>query len=165
MRRTRLERKTPLRRTPLQASKEAVEFGTGPYQPTLKRTRLKALSEKGRRQRDADAAQVRDEGTAFHDAIRGLRCVVCGRTASEARLAGTWHQSHHVVRQEVMRRLGLREQLWCPDAAVCCCEQPCHAEHTSRKRRIPYSALPARAVAFAKRHGLLNELEREYPTC
>lgn len=160
MRRTRLERKTPLRRTGF--APYPPEYGTGPYKPPLKRTRLRALSEKGRRQRDADTAQVKAEGAAFHAAIRGQRCVKCGRTSQEARAAGTRHQAHHVLRQEVLKRLGLREALWDPDSAVCCCE-PCHSAHTSRKERIPYEALPARAIAFAKRHGLLDELDREYP--
>lgn len=163
MRRTRLERKTPLRRSGF--AERPVEFGTGPYQPTLRRTRLKALSEKGRRQRNADQAAVKAGGGAFHAAIKGQRCVKCGRTSSEAREAGTRHQAHHVIRQEVLKRLGLREALWDPDSAVCVCDEPCHRRHSGRQERIPYEVLPARAVAFAKRHGLLNELEREYPTC
>lgn len=123
---------------------------------------LKPLSAKARARRQEDSERVQREGAAFHAAIQGERCVVCGRTAQEALEAGTRHHAHHGVRKEVLKRLGLRELLWDPKNAVCLCEQPCHAEHTSRKRRIQVDRLPDRVWAFAKQHGLLEQLQTEY---
>lgn len=142
------------------------ESGTGPFKKPrkpMKRTRLKPISEKGREARAAAARQVGQEGKAFHDAIRGLPCVVCRRTAKEALDAGTRHQAHHAIRQEVLKRMGLRASLWSPNLAVCVCEEPCHGRHTRRVKRIPLAAIPKNVRQYVKLLGLDDELAKEYP--
>lgn len=153
MKRTALTRKTGLeRRTPLDSRSE------------LKRTPLKPISDKQRARKREDAARVEAEGAAFHAAILGERCVVCGRTDAQAReKTGYGHQAHHGVRQEVLKRLGLHHLLWDKRNAVCACEEPCHRRHTSRHRRILRAELPERVLAFAVNEGLERELDREYP--
>lgn len=130
---------------------------------TLKRGRLKPISDKKRAQKKDDAARVEAEGSAFHAAIKGERCVVCGRTNDEAwQATGYGHQAHHALPQRVLKRLGLRHLLWDPRNAVCCCTEPCHRRHTDGHAKIPYEALPARALVFCGQFGLLVELRREY---
>ena len=148
-----MKRSGPLRRkTPLKAS-------TGLSQ---RRSRLKPVSDKKQAVRAADAERVAQEGAAFHAAIKGERCVVCGRSKYEAwRETGYGHHSHHAIRQEVLRRLGLRHLLWDTGLAVCVCEEPCHRQHTTRHRRIRLAELPDRCHQFAARHGLEDELAKE----
>jgi hypothetical protein len=160
-----LRRKAPLeRRAPLSPSaldRREVQ-GTGPF--AKPRKRLRPLSEKKRAERAADAAQAEAEGKAFRAAIKGLRCAVCGRTEAEAYAeTGLGHEAHHVVRKEVLKRLGLRALLWAPEAAVCLCEEPCHRQHTTRKRRVLRAELPAAALSWAAAWGLADEVALEYP--
>lgn len=99
---------------------------------------------------------------AFKDAVRGRVCVVCAKSGREAhQLTGMGHESHHGVRRQVLRRLGLPE--WDPRLAVCVCTEPCHRRHTSRHRRILRAELPPALLEFVAEHGLQLELEREYP--
>jgi hypothetical protein len=125
--------------------------------------RMSPISEKGRDARARAAEQVSREGKAFHDAIRGLRCVVCGRTAAEAREDGTRHQAHHAIRKEVLKRLGLTMHLWSPNLAVCVCEEPCHGQHTRRSKRILRAVLPGHVLQHVRLLGLEDELLKEYP--
>jgi hypothetical protein len=105
---------------------------------------------------------------AFKAAIGGMRCVVCGKTEREAlewsrRELGfaVGLEAHHGVRRQVLRRLHLDE--WAEALATPVCQEPCHRQHTSRKRRILREELPARLTAYVQEHGLGLELEREYP--
>ncbi len=132
--------------------------------PLRRRTPLKQQSDRQSVAVAQERALVEKEGLAFRQAIRGERCVVCGRSEREAyEETGLGHQAHHVIRQEVLRRLSLDRHLWAPRAAVCVCEEPCHRRHTSRMARIRRSQLPARALEFVKELGLELELEKEYP--
>lgn len=140
MKRTELKRRTPLER----------------------KSQLRPISEKQAAKRADARAAVAEHGGEFHAAIHGERCVVCKKTAAEARAAGTRHQAHHAIRQEVLRRLGLESELWNPKLAVCVCEEPCHRRHTERHQRIRWVALPGRVIAEVFRLGLQLELEKEY---
>lgn len=131
----------------------------------LKRTPLKAISEKARRRNTARAAQAAGEAAAFRAAILGHRCIVCGRSQDEAYVAtGHGHEAHHGVRKEVLKRLGLEHLLWEPGNALPLCEEPCHRRHTRRYRRVLRSELPDAFVAWCRANGLLVALEREYPS-
>lgn len=151
-----MKRGGPLRRTPL--ARGASE---------LKRTRLAPVSQKGRAKIEAAAALVRREGKAFHDAIVGEACVACGRTAWEARAAGTRHQAHHAISQQRLRRLGLERLAWAPELALCLCEEPCHRRHTDAVARLRRGMIPesrrALLEAWCASHGLLDALSRELP--
>lgn len=136
----------------------------------LRRSRLKPVSEKQRAKLAVEAAAVREHGAVFRAAIRGERCVVCGRTEREARDATGWgHEAHHGIRQETLRGLDLEELLWEPGNAIALCQEPCHRQHTSRKSRVPRANLPARFLAWIAAldvdHGvnLWHEVEKEYP--
>jgi hypothetical protein len=140
VKRSPIERKTELKRT----------------------TRLKPASDKQRRKVELAKVQVEVEGKAFFDQIKGERCVVCGKTAAEAREAGTRHQAHHAISQERLKKLGLHRFLWDKRDAVCVCEEPCHRRHTSAMRRIKREELPSRVEEFVRELGLEHLLEREY---
>jgi hypothetical protein len=145
-------KRSPLRRrTPLRGATD------------LKRSRLKPISDKRAERREADLLQLQREGKAFRDAIKGQRCIVCGRSESEA-WAATWQgvEAHHAIPQQRLRRLGRKELLWAPQLALCVCVV-CHAPHTSRKARIPRARLPEPLIAFCREHGLERELDLEYP--
>ena len=130
--------------------------------PLKRKSRLKPISDKRLARRAAEREQAAREGKAFRDAIKGQRCVVCGRTERESYVfSGRGHEAHHGLPQQRLRRLGLQEVLWAPQLAVCVCVS-CHAAHTSRKARIPVQSLPKPLVAFAAEHGLAAELDREY---
>lgn len=130
--------------------------------PLARRTPLRA------RPKEPVSRDEMREMAAFKQSIAGKRCVVCGKSEREAM---EWarenlgyalgHQAHHAIRQQVLRRLGL--PLWDRRAAVPVCEEPCHRQHTSRKRRIKRAELPADVSEFVTEYGLQVEFEREYP--
>jgi hypothetical protein len=149
-----VKRSAPLeRRTPLRAKEALRRF-----------KRIGPVSEKQRRRREARARQRAAEGRAFRLAIVGRVCIVCGRDEWDAFAAtGHGHQSHHGIRQQVLRRLGVDALMFAPRLAICVCEEPCHRQHTTRKRRILRAELPADFVRWCEENGLVRELEREYP--
>lgn len=132
--------------------------------PLRRRSRLRPVSAKGAARKAAARAQAKDEAGAFKAATSGLPCVECGRDEQEAwEETGHGHQAHHVVRQEVLKRLGLERHLWDPELAVAACEEPCHRRHTSRHARISWRKLPLRTLVRAGELGLGLELLKEHP--
>jgi hypothetical protein len=93
---------------------------------------------------------------------------VCGRTKLQAFLAGTKLDAHHVVPKQKLKRICKSRRLdpvkvvWDVRNRVWVCQQPCHAEHTNAKRRIPRSRLSAAAYEFAREYGVLYVIDREY---
>jgi hypothetical protein len=128
----------------------------------VRRTPLRA-----KRKKPPSHAEV-TEMAGFRNAIFGKRCVVCGANDREARWRNRQEhgleaglQAHHAIRQQVLRKLGL--PVWDVRLAVPVCEEPCHRQHTSRKRRIKEAELPDEVISFVLEHGLQLELEKEYP--
>lgn len=130
-----------------------------------KTSRLNPVSEKQRAKLDAAGEAARRDGGAFRAAIKGERCIVCGRSEREAYEQTGWgHEAHHGIPRATLKRLGLLELLWEPGNAVATCQEPCHRRHTQRYRRICRRELPARVVAFASsRPELRLAFELEYP--
>lgn len=150
-----MKRGKPLaRRTPLTSS------------TSLKPSKLRAVSAKGRARKQAENAQVASEGAAFRAAIRGLRCVMCGRTENEAyEQTGFGHDAHHPVPQKRLKSLGRTDLLWSPEWATPLCVSPCHARQTARMRGhvVPWEKLSPRVIAFAAENGLADALLKEHP--
>lgn len=142
------------RRKPLQARAEI-----------RKTSRLRPVSEKQRAKLDAAGEAVRRGGRTFREAIKGERCIVCGRTEREAYdLTGWGHEAHHAIAKATLKRLGLLELLWDPGNAAAVCVEPCHRRHTQRYRPIRRGSLPARVAAFVIAHPELKlTFELEYP--
>jgi hypothetical protein len=160
VKRTPLKRKTPLRSSKTY-KRYPPELG---LVPLLKRVGLAPISARRRAQKAADGRRAAAEGSDFRRAVVSVSCVVCGRSNAHAvKETGFGIQAHHGVPQAVLRRLGLRHLLWDPDNAVAVCEEPCHRRHTGRQQRILRAQLPRQVEHFAARHGLLDELAREYP--
>lgn len=78
-------------------------------------------------------------------------------------------QGHHAISKQrlkqvcVARGLDQVPVLWDIRNRVILCEQPCHAEHTNRKRPLPRTRLPRSVFEFALELGLTHVLDREYP--
>jgi hypothetical protein len=150
-----MERGKPLKRTPLTRSSSLSRAG-----------KLAGVSAKGRARKQAQAAQVAAEGAAFKAAIRGMRCVMCGRTENEAyEQTGYGADAHHPVPQKRLKSLGRTDLLWSPDWATPLCVSPCHARQTARMRGhvVPWEKLPPRVIAFAAENGLSDALLKEHP--
>lgn len=148
-----MKRGGPLKRSPLASSSSLSRTG-----------KLAGVSAKGRARKQAEAKQVSAEGAAFRAAFRGLRCVMCGRTENEAyEQTGFGHEAHHPIRQQVLRRLGREDLRFSTAWATPLCEEPCHRQHTSRKKRVPFELLRSETIAFAAEHGLFETLLKEHP--
>lgn len=70
-------------------------------------------------------------------------------------------QAHHVVTQQQLRKAGRHDLLWDPSNGATVCEKA-HRRHTLAVARLPYRVLPARCIAFARRHGFEDILSRYY---
>jgi hypothetical protein len=123
------------------------------------------VSEKEQTRRLAATIAVRQHGRAFREAIRGERCILCGRSEREAYAQTGWgHEAHHAIPKARLKKLGLDDLLWDPGNAVATCVEPCHRRHTNRSRRIRRSELPRRVVEFAMAKPALKlAFELEYP--
>jgi 5-methylcytosine-specific restriction endonuclease McrA len=111
--------------------------GLKPSDYVLKRSRLNPISQKQRKKSAALSAQASREALVFKQAVFGMRCVVCGRMDTEARLeTGYGHEAHHIVPKSRLKKLGRLELLWCPENAAPVCEEPCHRRLTQRRIRL-----------------------------
>lgn len=144
-----------VKRSPMKRGKPMARGGSEMKRTPMKRG--KGLRSRPKAPLDVAALRAMAE---FKEAVRGLVCVVCGRTQREAYEAtGYGHEAHHGVRRQVLRRRRLPE--WDPRLAVCLCAEPCHRQVTSTKRRLTRPELPAGLLEFVREHGLEVELERE----
>lgn len=71
-------------------------------------------------------------------------------------------EAHHVITQQQLRHAGRHELLWSPRNGMTVCELA-HTRHTKAVLRIPLSALPARALEFARDYGFGHLIDRYYP--
>lgn len=162
MRRTELQRKTPLVRYSALGREGQLSIETRRATPTeyarvngLRRTKIKSLPRAGK-------ARAWQPGW-WTGEIRGTVCVVCEESPA--------CQGHHIIPAQLLRREALRREvklpviLWdrrnrlgvCPD---------CHANHHARSRPIRRSVLlrvAAWVFDFACEWGLEWALDREYP--
>ena len=72
-------------------------------------------------------------------------------------------QAMHVVSKHTLKRRGLRRHLWDVANGVAGCER-IHRRHDLAVERIPRELLPARCIEWAERLGVLDSLERHWPT-
>lgn len=106
---------------------------------------------------------------AFGRPPRGTRCVVCGKTRGEAFRAGTKLEAHHVIPKERLKKIAASRGLdkitvvWDTRNRVFACGEPCHAQHTTRFKPIPFRVLPKHVFVFADEYGLRHMIERDYP--
>ena len=82
------------------------------------------------------------------------RCAVCGTTR--------WLQAHHVISQQLLRRLHLEHELWNPDNGLALDEDH-HRRHELAVERVPRDRLRPENLAFAERLDLMWWLEKRYP--
>lgn len=134
--------------------------------PLKRRTRLRAKVPEPMAPEEREAARL-----FRHAVVHGKVCVVCGRMEPECRRGSpgrggvvtvTRLHAHHVVSKQRLRRLGLERLYWDPRNGVAACDDPCHRRHTNARRRIRLAELPPTALDFAREHGLMYDLEREY---
>lgn len=71
-------------------------------------------------------------------------------------------QAMHVVSKHTLKRRGLRKLLWDAANGVPGCYR-IHRRHDMAVERIPRALLPDRCVEWARRHGVLDSLERHWP--
>jgi hypothetical protein len=164
VRRSELERKTPLRcTTPLVRYSALGREGQRSIEARAA-TPLEYAQANGRRKRSR-RGEGRGRRSAWAAYARGKCCAVCGRPDCQP-VAG-----HHLIRQQVLRkeaalrgfdfetvRWDLRNQL--PTG------EPCHASHHNASRRIARAVLEAhapRVFEFARELDLGWALDREYP--
>jgi hypothetical protein len=122
--------------------------------------RLRPISDKRRGEGEALRAAQKPMARAWWEAVaKGKPCVVCGRPEGV--------QGHHVVSQAALRKVAKRfgydlaTLLWDERNGIAVCER-CHSAHTSAKKRIPVSVVPASAFEFADELGLRWQVERTY---
>lgn len=70
-------------------------------------------------------------------------------------------QAHHVIPKERLKREGLHEYLWDRSNGIALCLYH-HERHHGYNQRVPRS-LVRHTEPFAREHGLLALLDREYP--
>jgi hypothetical protein len=133
--------------------------------------RSKSLARKQQRQRPKTAREWELERVAREAWKRSacrVPCVMCLAFPPPDRivaaLAGQLRirEGHHVVAQRHLKRAGLWGSLWDSDNAMCLCRYH-HARHEHAVQRVPRHLVPAAAIAFAQRLGLVGAIEREYP--
>lgn len=129
--------------------------------PMKRGKRLKPISEK----RAEALAELRSRQSpvarAWWQAVAHRKvCAVCGSTHKV--------QGHHVISQQVLRRLARKHGLdvlallWDKRNGVAVCED-CHVAHTTAKKRIPRRCIPLPAQEFAAELGVSYLIEKEYP--
>ena len=74
----------------------------------------------------------------------------------------SWHQAHHVISQQNLRKHGKDEYLWDTRNGMGLCESA-HRAHDLAVARVPYERLLPENLAFAKELGLEYLLDRYYP--
>jgi hypothetical protein len=148
-----MKRGGPLRRkTPLK-----------PGKPLERRTRLRA------KPKEPMSVEEKLAAALFGRADRHSACVVCGATKWKAWQKGTKLEAHHVVSKqklkEIIKTRGLDKTtvLWDTRNRLWVCGRPCHENHTTRFRPIPFSKVPRSALVFAAEYGLTYVIERDYP--
>lgn len=120
----------------------------------------KGLARK-RRSRAAEGPLTPKEWwTLVYEQARG-RCAVTRAKASS--IFDRRFERHHIIPQQVLRRHGLHMKLWDTRNGMLV-HRNVHAAHTAASQRIPRSALPSSAYAFAAECGSWAEryLERNY---
>lgn len=154
-----MKRSGPLRRTTPLKAKKALERG----EALLRRTPLRSKPKPQVSERERRAMEQ------FGVVSPRECCAVCGRTKIEAWAAGTKLEAHHVISKQKLkqvcsaRALDVVEVVWDRRNRMCLCGQPCHADHTTAKRRVRRSKLTATHYEFAAEYGLTYVIEREYP--
>ena len=104
---------------------------------------------------------------AFRAAVLQAGCVMCAELSAADRHdlgpATRTLDAHHVIREQTMRRAGVRDDAaWDPRAGVPVCRYH-HAQHHAWRERIPRRLLPTDTIDFLRGCGLGYYLDREYP--
>jgi hypothetical protein len=164
MKRSELQRKTPLRRTTPLVRYSAIGREGQRSMETRMATPLEYAQANGKRKRSR-RGEGRGRRARWGVHARGKCCAVCGRPDCPG------VEGHHIIRVQVLRkeagfrgfdfeavRWDLRNQL--PVGRLC------HAAHHSASRRIPRAVLEAHTplvFEFARELDLEWALDREYP--
>jgi hypothetical protein len=112
-----------------------------------------------RRRRPPEGPLTRQEWEAEVYRLDGGLDIVTGELVRVPRPSNF----HHVVPKQTLRRAGLHHVVFDPDNGVTVADRT-HSNHENAHRRIPREALPERALAFARRHGFMDYIEKTYPT-
>lgn len=72
-------------------------------------------------------------------------------------------QAMHVVPKQTLKRRELRHLLWTPENGIAGCER-IHRRHDLAVEKIDRALLPQRCIDFARKHGLMDALERHWPS-
>lgn len=161
-----LRRTKPLKRTGSLERRAALSRGDRP----LKRAsglRRKAPAPPPR-SLDSIAEEVAEK--AWKRGVKAGGCVMCRAYPVSEQVARDFapelrrREAHHIVYRRHLKQEGLEHLTWELERAngVCLCEWH-HSRQHRAKQRVPRQLLPAAALAFAERHGVMSYLEREYP--
>jgi hypothetical protein len=104
---------------------------------------------------------------AVADAAEQFKAVVCSEPCIGTTIRG--HvcdgplQAMHVVPKQTLRRRGLNHLRYDPANGVAGCLR-IHTRHDNKLELIDRELLPQRALDFAAEHGLMDALDRHWPT-
>jgi hypothetical protein len=104
----------------------------------------------------------------WHAHVTSRPCVMCqafppSRELFAARRPDFLRRTgHHLVPQQVLRRLHLEHLLWDPRNGLCLCAYH-HGQHEVFAQRVPRELVPERAGEFAEEIDLGWLIERDYP--
>lgn len=157
------------RKRPLGAGRKALERGSSFRKP---RGRLK--SKPRATTPDTPSASRGDErhrAAAFERAVKApKRCGACGHVATHPRME---LDAHHVIPKSLLKRVERERGLapgvlvWDPANGMPLCSERtpnrCHDRHTLAVARVPRDRVPAAALRFAARLGMMHIIERHYP--